>query len=86
MNWLVIINQIFDILWLVAVLALLWAIWRSSQKRLEHVQVMEKMLVEVAMKDAESARVAVESTRELAAIIQNEQAKIVQTKNVQAKK
>lgn len=86
MNWLVIINQIFDILWLIAVLALLWAIWRSSQKRLEHVQVMEKMLVEVAMKDAESARQAVESTRTLAAVVQNEQAKNAQTKNVQAKK
>jgi hypothetical protein len=68
-------TQLFSLAWLVVMLVLLWAIWRSSQARLHHVQVMEKTLVDVAMKDAESARQAVEATRTLAAIVQNEQAK-----------
>jgi hypothetical protein len=75
MNWLTIITTIISYLWLFAVLFFLWLIWRSSEHRLQHVQAMEKTLVDVATKDAESARQAVETTRILAAIVQNEQAK-----------
>jgi hypothetical protein len=74
-NWLAIVNEGFDIAWLIAVLALLWVIWRSSEHRLKHVRAMEKVLIDVAMKDAENARQAVEAVRTLAAIVQNEQAK-----------
>lgn len=80
MNWIQAFNEIFFILVFLALIALLWAIWRSSQQRLKHVQVMERTLVDVATKDAESARQAVEAARTLAAIVQNEQAKNGQEK------
>jgi hypothetical protein len=67
MTWLTIINTIISWLWLIAVLALLWLIWRSSEARLKHVQKMEITLVDVAMKDAETARKAVETNQLLAA-------------------
>jgi hypothetical protein len=70
------LTTIFDVSWLLAVLGLLIAIWRSSEARLRHAERMEATLIEVATKDAENARQAVESVRMLAAIIQNEQAKI----------
>lgn len=75
MNWLTVLNEVFNILWLLAILALLWAIWRSSQGRLKHVVTMEHTMLEVARQDAESARKAVEATRILADALQNEQAK-----------
>lgn len=68
-------TQLFSLLWLLAILALLIAIWRSSERRLQHIQAMEKTMFEVAMKDAESARQAVETTRALIALLQNEQTK-----------
>ncbi len=76
MNWLAIINEIFDIGWLIAVLILLFLIWRSSERRHDHAQKMEQTIVEIGMKDAESARQAVEAARTLAAVVQNEQAKM----------
>lgn len=76
MNWLTIINEIFDIGWLLAVLVFLILIWRSSEHRLQHVVTMENTMLEVARQDAESARQAVEATRILAAVVQNEQAKL----------
>ncbi|MGH2478161.1 MAG: hypothetical protein ACRDHW_00680 [Ktedonobacteraceae bacterium] len=75
MNWLTIITTTFNYLYLLTLLLLLWLIWRSSEKRAQHVQHMGMALVEVAKQDAESARQAVEATRILAAIVQNEQAK-----------
>lgn len=75
MNWLTLINEIFDIGWLIAVLALLFLIWRSSERRHDHAVRMEHAIVEIGAKDAESARQAVEAVRTLAAIVQNEQAK-----------
>jgi hypothetical protein len=73
-NWLAVFNEVFFILVFLAFLALLYAIWQSSERRTKHVESMERTLVDVATKDAESARQAVETTRILAAIIQNEQA------------
>lgn len=75
MNGLTVFNEIFFVLIFLTMVALLFAIWISSQRRLHHVQVMEKTLVEVSAKDAESARMAVEAVRTLAAVVQNEQAK-----------
>ena len=75
MNWLAIINEVFSVAWLVAVLVFLVLIWRSSERRLRHAEAMEKTIIDVAAKDAENARQAVETTRILASIIQNEQAK-----------
>lgn len=56
--------QIFDVIWLTTVLVLLFLIWRSSEQRLKHVQQMETTLVDVSIKNAESARKAVETTQE----------------------
>jgi hypothetical protein len=75
MAWLTIINEVFDILWLITIVALLWAIWRSSEHRLHLVKAMEGTLIDVATKDAESARQSVETTRILADVLQNEQAR-----------
>lgn len=75
MNWIAIINEVFDICWLLAMLWLLFLIWRSSERRLEHIVNMESTMFEVARKDAESARESVETTRTLAAALLNEQAK-----------
>lgn len=74
MDALAIFNEIFLVLVLLGVIALLWAIWQSSERRTTHIEAMERTLVEVATKDAESARQAVETTRILAAIVQNQQA------------
>lgn len=68
-------TQLFSLFWLLAILVLLIAIWRSSEHRLHHIQAMEKTMFEVAMKDAESARQAVEITRTLVALLQNAEAK-----------
>lgn len=72
MNWLQIIQTIFDIVWLSAVLLLLWLIWRNSVKQ---TNASMAALIDVAKQDAENARQAVEAARILAAIVQNEQAK-----------
>ena len=72
MNWLQIIQTIFDILWLSAVLLLLWRIWRNGVKQ---TNASMAALIDVAKQDAENARQAVEAARILAAIVQNEQAK-----------
>lgn len=56
---------IFNTLWLIALLALLVLIWRSSEARLKHVQSMEITMFDVASKDAESTRKAVESIASL---------------------
>ncbi len=60
MNWI----TIFDLCWLTAVLVLLFLIWRSSERRLKHVQTMEKTLVDVSNKNAESAQKAVLATQQ----------------------
>lgn len=70
-NVLAIVNEIFDICWLLALLTFLILIWRSSEKRRQ----METALIEIARQDSLSAKQAVESVRTLAAIVQNEQAK-----------
>lgn len=68
MNWI----QIFDIVWLISLLVLLFLIWRSSEKRLHHVLVMEKTLVDVSVKNAESARQSVQTTQEAVAMLKAE--------------
>lgn len=84
MTWLQIITAVFDILWLSSVLILLWLIWRTSTR---HIHRMESTLLEVAIRNAESANLAAESARKavdatqsladsihaLIAIIQSEQ-------------
>lgn len=48
--------QIFDLLWLTSLLALLFLIWRSSEKRSQHTQALEATLVDTSTKNAESVR------------------------------
>lgn len=74
MNWLAIINELFSIGFLVALLIFLVLIWRSSERREQHVQNMTLAFTEVARQNAESARIVAEAVRSLAAIVQNEQA------------
>lgn len=75
-----IIQFVFYALWLVGLLILLFLIWRSSEARLKHIQNMEATMFDVATKDAESSRKAVDailtlvdSTNALVAIIRKEQ-------------
>lgn len=75
MNWLAILNEVFDIAWLLALLLFLILIWRSSELRRNQAEQMEKTVLDVAKQDADSARQAVEATRTLAAVLQNEQAR-----------
>lgn len=60
-----IIQFVFYVLWLVGLLVLLFLIWRSSEARLKHIQNMEATMFDVATKDAESTRKAVESMQSL---------------------
>lgn len=75
-----IIQFIFYALWLLGLLTLLFMIWRSSEARLKHIQSMEATMFDVATKDAESTRKAVDavlslvdSTNTLVALIRKEQ-------------
>jgi hypothetical protein len=60
--WLTITVTIFDVIWLSGVFILLWLIWRNSST---HTRKLEKTLIDVAMMDAESARKAIDSNRDL---------------------
>lgn len=51
---------IFDIVWLSSVLLLLWRIWRNSTR---HIHRMETTLLEVTIRNAESAVQASEAAR-----------------------
>lgn len=71
MNW-TIITTIFDIAWLLALLLLLYLIWRSSEARLKHIQSMELTLFDIAKKDAENAHQAVEACKILISMMQKD--------------
>ena len=58
--------QIFDVLWLICVLVLLYMMWRSSEKRLEHIQKMEQVQFDTAMMSAKAAQKAAEAAQVLA--------------------
>ena len=58
--------QIFDVIWLIAVLVLLYLMWRSSERRLEHIQKMEQVQFDTAMTTAEAAKQAAEAAHNLA--------------------
>lgn len=75
MTWLALFNEIFDIVFLLSLLALLVLIWLSSRRREKDTQALNTALIEVARQNAESARIVAEAVRMLAAIVQNEQAK-----------
>jgi hypothetical protein len=60
-----IVTVIFNIAWLLALLVLLYLIWRSSEARLKHIQRMEVTMFDIAKQDAETARKAVETTQAL---------------------
>jgi hypothetical protein len=66
-----IIQTIFDSFWLIAVLVLLFLIWRSSERRLKHAETLEVTLVDVARHDAETARKAVEAVQEVIALLKS---------------
>lgn len=61
-----VIMQIFDVIWLIAVLVLLYLMWRSSEQRLEHIQKMEQVQFDTAMKTAEAAQEAAKAAQVLA--------------------
>lgn len=65
MSWFQIGQAIFYALWLIGLLIVLILIWRSSEARLKHIQAMETTMFDVATKDAESTRKAVESMQPL---------------------
>lgn len=60
--WLTIAVTVFDVIWLSGVFVLLWLIWRNSSR---HTRNVEKTLIDVALMDAESARRAIDSNRDL---------------------
>lgn len=68
--------QIFDIVWLLSLLVLLFLIWRSSEEKRKQDKARDekliRALIEVSQKDAESARQAAVSLQELVAILKAE--------------
>ena len=58
--------QIFDVIWLIAVLVLLYLMWRSSEQRLEHIQKMEQVQFDTAMTTAQAAQEAAKAAQVLA--------------------
>lgn len=70
-----IITTIFNIAWLLALLVLLFLIWRSSERRLRHIQSMELTLFDIAKKDAETAREAVKTTQAAFELLKQKDAK-----------
>jgi len=68
-HWLQVATTIFGILWLCAVLTLLWFIWRSSVR---HVQRIEQTLIDVSMKNAEIAQRAAQAALMIAERYQTE--------------
>ena len=58
--------QIFDVIWLICVLVLLYLMWRSSEKRLEHIQRMEQVQFDTAMTTAQAAQKAAQAAQLLA--------------------
>ncbi|HET8911202.1 MAG TPA: hypothetical protein VFN23_07055 [Ktedonobacteraceae bacterium] len=69
MNWLSVVTTLFDLLWLLAVLILLYLIWRSSEARLKHVTEMEKTLIEVSRKNADTTMLAVQQVQILVDVL-----------------
>lgn len=74
MTWLQLFNELFDVAFLLSLIALLALIWLSSRRREKDTQMMNTALIEVARQNADSARIVAEAVRTLAAIVQNEQA------------
>jgi hypothetical protein len=72
MNWI----QLFDIAWLTSLLVLLFLIWRSSERRRKEDKERDvkliNTLIEIARKDAESARQAVQAVQELIVLLKDE--------------
>jgi preprotein translocase subunit SecG len=67
-----IVTVIFNIAWLLALLVLLYLIWRSSEARLKHIQRMEITMFDIAKQDAETARKAVENNSALVEIMRKD--------------
>jgi hypothetical protein len=55
--WQIVSTLIFYV-WLFGVLTLLWLIWRSSTQHIHH---MEQLLVDLAMKSGEAAKMAADA-------------------------
>ncbi len=80
MNWLAILSTVFSYCWLLAILWLLWRLYRTGLARNQHVISMEKTLTETmqanasaALMAAESARIAVETVHNVVALLAKEQ-------------
>lgn len=69
------LQTIFNIAWLTSLLVLLFLIWRSSEKRLKHIQKMEITMFDVSKQDAESARKAVDACYLLIETMKQKEAK-----------
>ena len=64
-TWITLAATIFDVVWLTLLLIFLWRIWRTNVKYTNQIEAISKTLIDVAMKDAESARQAIDATRTL---------------------
>jgi len=60
------ILTIFYVVWLIAVLILLWLIWHSSENRLKHIEKMEQVQFDAAMVTAKAAQKAADTAYILA--------------------
>lgn len=78
MNWI----QLFDIAWLTSLLVLLWLIWRSSERRgkqdKEDNKTLINTLIEIGLKDAESARMSAQAARDVVTVLKAEKPDVLQ--------
>lgn len=75
MNGLALFNELFDIAYLLAFLVVFIGIWFTFVRWVRDTAKMQQNILDLRAKDTENARIAAESVRTLAAILQNEQAK-----------
>lgn len=66
--------QIFDVLWLVSLLVLLFLIWRSSEKRSKQNQHAQDLLIEVIQRNTESAHRSVQLAHEALDLVRKDRA------------
>lgn len=63
MSLLAIINEVFSVVWLLAMLLLLFFIWRSLARFLAHIIEITRMMASVTQANTESSQRAAESSR-----------------------
>ncbi len=71
MIWTQIVVTVFDVAWLLAVLALLFLMWRNNVWRIAR---MEATLIEATLKSADAAKQAAQAAQDVASYLERRHA------------